>query len=242
MSNELIQLRKGGWLFGREWDVDKKDYVDFRIEEEELINYFDGDISLDDMVLLKDFFCMLYNYFDAISPFLVCNFLEDLINEAFEQKDEMEKGLHGLELVWVPVFSESLDGTFLNDYIDLIPLGEDVSLEFIPIYKLVHLPLYLNETFIINDLVIKRKFTFLSFISSIVENLSFMGPPSIRDFASKVKEDGVLIVDPSKLEEMMKNEQKKFPKPCIWCKKDSRSEEFKKESMCYSCYKKLREN
>jgi len=172
---DTIQLRKGGILFGREWSVDSKDYIDVEITEEELVYFIDCNICVERGVTLKDFFCMVYNYFDAIKPILGCTYLEEIVNEAFEVPETSSQlKIHGLELCWVPNFSEEEEGKYLCDFIDLVPLGADIDLELTPIYYLVGLPLIVNEDFILEDEeLIKKHFTFLSFTGAIIENLSY---------------------------------------------------------------------
>ena len=97
------------------------------------------------------------------------------------------------------------------------------------------------------NIITKKKFTLFNFVRGVIEELSSIGPPDIRNFAIKElendNESSLKIFTTEELEKKLKERMNKTKKPCKICGEDSRSPEFDKpKDICIKCYKGLKEN
>lgn len=257
-----IQLKKGGRLFVKEWDSEENDFVEQEIDDEEFTFHLYDSICLDNNITLRDIFYMIKRNLGACSIAVGCPFLEDLVDEALStpKRSEERKGLVALNLSWSVFIEEDDEGQFIIDHISFSGIGDkEYTLEFTPINELVLYPLMLNEDYIVHDgsidekihLSSRKRFMLIDILRGIVDELSYMGPPDIREFAlselkknSETDEDGIpRIFTHEDLEKRMKKKMEEGKKPCRICGKDARSPDFGKPAdVCPDCYKFIKEN
>lgn len=249
-----IQLKKGGRLFVKEWDPYEKDFIEQEIFPEEFMFHLYDSISLDRDVILKDVFFMIVRNLEICSLVVGCPFLEDLVTESFIEfkKDIVREGMIGLKLFWAAfVEQEDDEDDSISEQVIFYGFGDgEYSLDFIPINELTGYRIFCDETYILEfseeqKIVTKKKFLLLDILRSIVDTLSYMGPPGIKDFVRNEidkKGDGNLL-NIEELEQKHKEEMKKSIKPCSLCGEDCRSADFNKpNNICPKCFKNIKEN
>jgi hypothetical protein len=256
MSYDL-QLKKGGVLITNEWDGDFADYLEQIVDGDEIIFYLYDTICLDNNITLRDVFLMISKNIDIFSSAIGCPFLDDLMSEALSAKvlGKGKDGMGHLELSRTAVF----DNEKLFIYMDFCGKGlkETWAIEFSPANELTSYPIILNENISIENnegnvvFECKMSFTLLDFVKGIIDELSFVGPPDIKAFALqelKDRADSAVSGDAKSysFEEVMEkfeNKREKYKIPCKICGKDARSAHFGKPStMCYKCFRKIKEN
>jgi hypothetical protein len=188
-----------------------------------------------------------------------CPFLDDLMEEALSpsKKNEEYSGLVALILSWETFIEEEDEGSSVIDHISFCGIGDkDYALEFTPLNMLSTYPIITNEEYKIRSgstdeiyFSTIRKFSLIDVLRGIVDELSYMGPPDIREFAlmelrKDVENDGLpKLFTPEDLENRRKERMEKSKKPCRICGEDARSADFgKPDDICPKCYKEIREN
>lgn len=256
MSYDL-QLKKGGFLITNEWDTDLADYLEQMVDDDELFFHLHDSICLDNNINLRDMFLLVSKNIDTFSTAVGCPFLDDLVNEALSAKvvNKEKEDLGHLELGRTAV----LDKGKLYIYMDFSGKGieETWAIEFSPINELTSYPIILNEDVFIEggkgDVVFqfKMSFTLLELVKGIIDELSFVGPPNIKAFALKELKDRSDDITSGNVktyshEEVMKKlegQKERHKMPCKVCGDDARSSHFGKPStICYKCYRKIKEN
>jgi len=256
MSYDL-QLRKGGSLVTNEWDADFADYLEQIIDDDELLFHLHDSVCLDKNTTLRDIFLLVSKNIETFSTAVGCPFLDDLVTEALSAKvvNEEKEDLGHLELGRTAV----LDKGELYVYMDFSGKGvkETWAIEFSPTNELTSYPVMLNEGVIIENeegtviFQFKMSFTLLELVKGIVDELSFVGPPDIKAFALKELKDRSDDITSGNVktyshEEMMKkleDQKERYKMPCKICGEDARSSHFGKPStICYKCFRKIKEN
>lgn len=233
-----VQINKCGNLKERNWNSESLDYVDNAIEMEDVAYNLKRKICLGAGVSLGDIFALFNRDIIFFSAITGCSFLSDMIEDAFSLGGE-NKNIHYLELKRSVV----LDNELLWE-LDFVGKGEkDYDLMFCALHEIVNCPIVLNENINIidyktNEIVLKTKkpFTLYELITGIVNELSFWGPPDIRDFSyqSLMKEN---------VEAVISNKADDVKVACRKCGKDARSQDFDKpNNICGECFKKIKEN
>jgi len=247
-----LQLKKGGRLFIKEWDKDYNDFIEKEMINEELMFHFYDSICLERGITLKDLFLLVKKHVDALSLIVGCPFLDDLVEEALSSpvKSRDKIGMVVLKLSWFSFIEQDKIYECLRFY----GMGNDsYSLEFTPINELVFYPLILDEEYIIvgekeeEKFKSSKDFKLIDLLRGVIDELSYMGPPDIREFArseiSKKSDEPEVLLSIEELENKFNNNLKKTKKPCYVCGDDSRSKDFgKPENMCFRCYKEIKEN
>jgi len=259
--NYDLQLRKGGKLFTSEWNIQEKNYMEREILQEDLLSHLYDSICFGKNITLRDIFLFMSRNVSAFSAVVACPFLEDLIEEALaEPKIDEERDIAILKLSRVLTVE---DGK-LNSYFEFYGVGkkECYALEFTPINELALYIIVLDEEIVIEDvddnkiyLKAKKTYTLADILIGIIDELAFMGPPDVREFAfEELKKRCEEITPDDKVENYrtftaedfnrkIKEEKEKNKVPCRICGEDSRSQYFEKpENMCKKCFKNIREN
>lgn len=253
MSKEL-QLRKGGRLFVKEWDFEKNDYIDEKVSAEEFIFHIYDTICFDRDVKLRDFFLMVNENIEFCSIITGCPFIEDLISEALHIHKKCSKNISALRISWISVIVKDDEGESIEDYASFHAIGDkEYEIEFTPINELSLYPIIIDESYVIKNkkdktlLQTKKKYRLIDILKTIIDELSYMGPPEMREFAfeemKKQIDENISILSQEELDKKFKRKMKKNKKPCILCKRDARSPCFgKPENICAKCYQKIKEN
>jgi hypothetical protein len=236
-----LQLRKGGSLFIKEWKSNKSDYIENEILPKDFIFHSYDTICLGKNVTLRDVFLLIRKNIFVFSILTGCPQLNLLVEEALSVSDVNEdEEIIILKLRRIVTIQR---GVIYFDY-NFEGLGKNKHylLDFIPINRLVFYPIILDEGFIIEDsdkithFKTNKLFTLAEMLNGIIENLSYMGPPNLKDFMLDDIKNSDIIQD----HDLFVN-NKKFS--CYICGSDSRSQCFEKPSnMCEKCFRKIREN
>lgn len=258
MSRDL-QLKKGGKLFVKEWDTEENDFIEQEIDAEEFMFHLYDSIYLDKGITLRDIFFMVKQNIEICAITVGCPFLDDLVYEALAtpKKNKDRDGMVALMLSW-SVFIEEEQS--ILDHISFYGIGDkEYALEFVPLNELSMYPLIIDENYIVYDgtenkkihLSTQKKFVLIDILRGIIDELSYMGPPDIREFAlaeiqksADKNEDGIpRIFTTDDLERRLKEKMEKNEKPCSICGKDARSPDFgKPANFCLKCYREIKEN
>jgi hypothetical protein len=257
-----LQLKKGGRLFVKEWDTEKNDFIELEICSDEFMFHLYDSICLGNGVTLMDVFLMLRQNIEISSISIGCPFLDDIIDEALSapKKNIERSGMAAVLLSW-SVFSEKEDeDNFILDHLSFRGIGDkEYPLEFVPTNELVMYPLSVDENYIVYDSTdddkiyfsTKKKFVLIDLIRGIVDELSYMGPPDVREFAlfelqksAEKDENGMpKMFTMEDLEKRHKEKMERNKKPCRICGEDARSPDFvKPDDLCSKCYKMTKEN
>jgi hypothetical protein len=238
-----LQLRKGGNLFTKEWNSQSKDYIENKILPKDFIFHSYDTICLSKNITLRDVFLLMHKNITVFSVLTGCPRLDLLIEEALSVSDVDEDE----EMVILKLERDvtmQKDGIYF-DY-NFSGLGKDkhYQLEFVPINRLVFYPIIVNEDFIIKNsdwiyFKTKKSFTLAEMLNGIVENLSYIGPPNLKEFVSKdIKKSDIVKKN---CDSFVIDDVKKFS--CCICGADSRAQCFEKPSnMCEKCFKNIKEN
>jgi hypothetical protein len=257
-----LQLKKGGRLFIKEWDGEESDFVEQEVDVEEFAFHFYDSICLDKDIKLRDVFLMAKQNLAACSMSVGCPFLDDLIDEALAtpKKNKNKSGMVALRLAWSVFIEEEDEGESILDHISFHGIGDkEYALEFTPLNELALYPLIIDEDYVVYDsredekihLSTKKKFTLIDLLRGIIDELSYMGPPDIREFAlaelqksaEKDKDGMPKLFTHEELERRLKEKMEKNKKPCRICGEDARSPDFgKPDDICPRCYKNIKEN
>lgn len=262
MSRDL-QLKKGGKLFIKDWDGDENDFVEQEVDNEEFMFHFYDSICLDKGVTLRDVFLMVKQNLEVCSIAVGCPFLDDLVDEALAtpKKNKDRSGMVGVRLTWCVFIEEEGDEEkSILDHISFHGIGDkEYALEFTPINEIVMCPLIMDEEYVVRDgskdeiihLSTKKKFNLIDLLRGVIDELSYMGPPDIREFAlaelqksAEMEDDGTpKIFTQEDLEKRLKEKMEGSKKPCRICGEDARSPDFgKPKDVCPKCYKEIKEN
>jgi len=257
-----LQLKRGGKLFTKEWDSEENDFIEQEIDIEEFMFHFYDSICLDKGVILRDVFLMIGQNLEVCSFAVGCPFLDDLVDEALTtpKKNKDKVGMAAVKLSWSVFIEEEDEGKSILDHLSFHGIGDrEYALEFVPINELVMYPIIIDENYIIHDgsdedkvhLSTTKKFVLIDLIRGVVDELSYMGPPDIREFAlaelqrsAEKDEDGMpKMFTMEDLEKRQREKMEKNKKPCRICGEDSRSPDFSKPNdLCFKCYKEVKEN
>jgi len=251
-----LQIRKGGKIITSEWDFDENDFVEREVTDDEILFYIHDSVCLDKGVDLKDIFLLIATNIEIYSVVVACPFLIELVEEALEPADfyKDSNSIIGLEFKRIM----EIDGPWMDHFFEFYGLGEDknYSLDFFPLNELISYPVYLNETVLIKNkkrklpiLKTRQVFTLSEFLNGVIDELSFMGPPDLKEFTfeslkGSIPEDQDFKQFTTKdIEKRIKKEMKKNKIPCTICGKDSRADCFgKPKTLCEKCYRKTMEN
>jgi hypothetical protein len=261
--NYDLQLRKGGKLFTNEWNVQEKNYIEREVQQEDLLFHLYDSICFSKNVTLRDIFLLMARNISAFSSVVGCPFLEDLIEEALSDP-KMGKDKNGLAILKLSRILVIEDGE-LRSHFEFHGIGqkECYALEFTPINELVLYTIILNEVVVVEDckdenkiyLKANKAYTLADILVGIIDELAFMGPPDVREFAleelkkrceeippdNKVENYRTFTIED--FERKMEEEKENNKVPCGMCGEDSRAQCFEKpRDICKKCFEKIREN
>jgi len=251
-----LQLKRGGALVSQEWNSDAAKFIEKEVSADELIFHFNDVVCLATGVTLKDIFLLISKAVEIFSIVTGCPFLDELVAEALSKVEAGEKGIVALELKRIAVVHDME----LFFHFDFHGLGEKdtYAIEFTPINELTTYPLILNEDIALEDgkteqvyLKCKMGFTLVDILIGIIEELSYMGPPDVRQIAleelrkraDEVQEGNVETTSWEALRKRLEEEDNKNKIPCKICGKDARTQCFDKPSdICVACFERIKEN
>jgi len=258
-----LQLRKGGVLVAKEWDLNARDYIERPIENEDVIFHLGDSVCLDRGVVLMDLFSLISRDVELWSIITSCPFLDEFMEEAKlpPVRDEDVKDIAFLELGWRSYITAQNGRNFITECADFHGMGSDkiYAVEFTPLNKLISLPFILNEEYKIFDdsddecekFSAYKKFSLGRMVKEVVFELSFVGPPSeksatfeeIKQRHQKFQDGESEGISWEEVEKKFDKDKEKYAKPCKKCGKDSRSPTFNKPpGICDECFKRIREN
>jgi hypothetical protein len=249
-----VQLQNGGILATKEWNSDFNDFIEQPVEDEDLSFYFHSSTCLKHGVKLRDIFTLISRNIDIFSIAIGCPFLDDLVEEALStpKQNEDREGMCALILDWASIIDNDQNDKFLHCRTRFYGIGTtDYSVEFAPINELAMYPIILNEAFNVMDeetvvFNTTRKFSLLEVLRGIVDEVAYMGPPDIKQFALKEIQESVDKIKELSEEDLEKKFDEKIAeteKLCKICQKEARSPHFDKPlDICVVCFNKIREN
>lgn len=247
-----LQIKKGGTLVFQDWDPVLMKFIEVKITTSEIPFYFNDIVCLENNFTLKDFFLFIAKHIDIFSIVVGCDFLAELVFEALLEISDQNQDIAALELKRVAILHKSQ----LHFYFDFYGIGINNmhGIGLSPINTLIAYPIILNEDVIIEDadtektyFKCKMGFSLIDFVSGIMEELSFVGPPDIRDLTyENLKGISKEFKDRKNTgwENFKKEIDKKAPKiPCKICGKDANTRCFEKPSdICTECFEHIKEN
>lgn len=257
MSCEM-QLRRGGQLVMKTWDPDKKDYVENIIDNEDIVFHLHDTICFGPGITLRDLFLLIRKDLPLFCMTTGYPYLDDFIEEALAPTVEHEKkDISAVRFKWIAIVDKN---EFLC-FTDLHAIGEEITypIALCPINSLTVYPFILDTNFEVHSIIdnnskllfkTNRQFTLMQLIKGVSDEIGFLGPPEVREFASETirnqiveaKNDG--IYDYNQIENKLDTPEVIIAKrPCKKCGEDARSLEFgKPKSLCGKCFKKTKEN
>jgi hypothetical protein len=176
--------------------VDNKDYP---IREDNIFNFFDENVTLEEGFTLRSYFKMVERYpllqkFDCYFPEYIREYRECPPSGCIDDLDCIEM----TKVVDITV-SEKYDLRDLTVYNDIHGLGKEdqgYAIEFTPLHEILDVPFKLGNCVEIRykdeleSNEYETSFTFFEFLKAIIWELSFMGNPNERDASfTKIKED-----------------------------------------------------
>lgn len=248
-----LQLKKGGKLFAKEWDFDENDFIDDIIYPEEFIYHIHDTICFDKDVKLRDFFLMVAENIEICSIITGCPFIEELVLECLDTPKKSKNNISALHISWNPYILNNEDGEHIENFIVFQGIGDkEYQLDLIAINKLSLYPIILDENYALKTedeeiiLQTNKKYTLINILRTIIDELSHMGPPEMREFTFaelKKQSNKEFLLTQEELDKKFKERIKDNKKLCINCEEDTRSPCFgKPENICPSCYQKIKEN
>jgi len=253
-----LQLKKGGILITKDWDPDADDFVEKRLEMEDLSFRLHDTICLENGVTLRDVFMLIVKSSYILSISTCCPFIDDLAEEALTvpKLNEENSDFAALRLKWRAMIDHDGDGKFFHCHVDFHGIGrkkKQHSIQFSPINELAMYPVILDEEFIITDgdnddvlLQTTRKFSLTEMLFGIINELAYMGPPDIKNFALqalKAHAGPDVEICTSEDIDLSVEDFADDKKPCRICGEEARAPFFGKPSdMCRNCFKKTKEN
>jgi len=252
-----IQLQPKGRLVRIEWDQATGTLIEQQIPPDEFAFHLHDALCLSREVVFRDLVALLASNLELFSALTACDCLGEIVAEADKSGTE---GLAVLELAWsVQIVPES-SALVLDSVAEFHGLGADgaqIGLEFATAGSLAEIPFLLNETFNVQNgpagevLSATRRFTLLDVVTSVVDELTFLGSPEERDEAMQDLHRRLQSVEggefytveevKTKWEQLAEKERGKFP--CRVCGEDSRCACFGKPAdLCHRCFCTTREN
>jgi len=261
-THHEVQLRRKGKLVRMEWNNDIEKFEEYEIPTDELAFHLHSSICFAEDVTLRDLFDLIDLDQDLFTTLTACDCLPEIISEA-EQENRSED-IVALEMGWSFETETIGDMTLVVGGTELYGLGSKIddnqtALEFMSMDKIAGLPLLLNETFNIRDgldpekviFSSSKRFTLLSVICGVIEEVTFLGSPSernealsdVRNCIAEANDDEFHTMDDIKNEMNKREEEGRKRFPCRLCLSDSRCPCFGKPSdICHDCFRKIREN
>lgn len=251
--NYDLQIKKSGKIITREWDFDESDYIERNITDDEILFYTHDTICLEDGITLKDIFLLIATNIEIYSVITACPFLIELVEEALEPANFYKDSNSILALGFNR--NMMMNKKYIEEEFDFYAVGENgtYSLDMFPINELISYPIYLNENVLFSygkkKFKLKRTFTLSEFLNGIINELSFVGPPDIREFTLESLKDQTFGEQNFKqftskdIEKKIKLEKRKNKIPCKNCGEDARADCFgKPKDLCEKCFKIFKEN
>ncbi|MHA2219540.1 MAG: hypothetical protein ACXACY_26835, partial [Candidatus Hodarchaeales archaeon] len=153
-----------------------------------------------------------------------------------------DEDLIALVLRWDPHIVEQSGEEYVCDDIDFSGIGTSCEylLSSYTIGELLTVPIILDEKYVINSnngdilLNIKKKYTLINFLNSVIDTLSFNDIPELEE---------LLLTCRVEKGNITKNEVGENERLCNICGGDARSSMFNKPvDICAKCFEKVMEN
>lgn len=246
-----LQLKKGGILYCKVHDPASGEFVDERIEDEEIIFYSNDYICLENGITLKDIFLFIQKYEIFFLPISGCPFITDFVEEAIGSSIDMPdlKEMGSIRFRWIAFVDEEKQ---LIEHFEMYGSGleQDYAIDTIPINKINMFPVILDTKYIVRDLIsdnilfeTNKPFTLSELVRGIIGEISQFGPPEAREnFIKAISEEQ----EPLNLEDMRQKiieNTKKNAQSCSVCSKPINEHSFgKPPGICSSCFEKKGRN